>query len=922
MLIAAAETVPAQSFSIPTSNIVGTNPNSSSAGDFNGDGKLDLAVANFQSDNVSVLLNNGNGTFASAVNYPTDLHPQTVTTGDFNNDNKRDLAVGNFHGGTGTGNLSILLGNGDGTFRAAVNYAALNPDGLTAADLSGDGKLDLVAANSTNGVSVLIGNGNGTFGGATTYAGGTQPTKIAVADFNNDGKLDLATPSQSDGTVSILIGNGNGTFQTPSTFSASGAYGLTAGDLNADGKPDLVVRGNNLRVFLGNGNGTFQAGVGYGSGDSGPAIGDFNGDGKLDIVSADYFGGTVLVDRGNGDGTFQSPLTFPAKPNPTSIVVADLDADGKPDLAIASNGTNRENVLLNSPSVHTATVNGVVAVELTNVLVGSFIDYDTTKTAGSFTATIDWGDATPSTAGTVSANGSGGFNVTGIHTYANEGSYLLTLQIADMSGNLASATGTVVIADAPLTATGKTFSAVQGVAYLRSVANFTDADPNGTVADFSASINWGDGVTSLGMILVDGHGGFDVFGNHTYNNTGSFSVVVTIQDVGGSMATANSTANVTGPALQFELTDYFVNESGGSAQIRVVRMGDATGAASVNYATSDAGSPAVCSTVNGKASSRCDFTTAVGTLNFASGETQKTFSVLISQDSFVEGSETIALALSNATGAAVLGSPSTATLTVNDDATEPATNPIDVSSNFVRQHYLDFLNREPDLSGLNFWTDQIENCTPKPQCTEIKRINVSAAFFLSIEFQETGYLIYRMYKASYGNIAGTPVPVALSEFLPDTQQIGKGVVIGQPGAEQLLENNKVAFARVFVMRSRFTTRYPTTLTPAEFVDALFTNAGVTPSATDRNAAINEFGVAGNTSDTDARARALRRVADNSSLRQQETNRAFVLMQYFGYLAWEAESIQRQLRRSRNGQSVHHLWRVSPALWPIAGTKPP
>jgi len=132
-------------------------------------------------------------------------------------------------------------------------------------------------------------------------------------------------------------------------------------------------------------------------------------------------------------------------------------------------------------------------------------------------------------------------------------------------------------------------------------------------------------------------------------------------------------------------------------------------------------------------------------------------------------------------------------------------------------------------------------------------------------------------------VKGTPVPVQLIEFLPDTQQIGRGVVIGQPGAEQQLEANKVAYALDFVSRSRFTSAYPITLTPTEFVDALFANAGVTPSATDRNAAINEFGGAGNTADAPARARALRRVTENSTLKQQETNRAFVLMQYFGYL---------------------------------------
>jgi hypothetical protein len=221
------------------------------------------------------------------------------------------------------------------------------------------------------------------------------------------------------------------------------------------------------------------------------------------------------------------------------------------------------------------------------------------------------------------------------------------------------------------------------------------------------------------------------------------------------------------------------------------------------------------------------------------------------------------------------------TITDNDSVDGP--NPSDSSSFFVRQHYIDFLNREPDGSGLAFWTGEVENCTPKPQCTEIKRINVSAAFFLSIEFQETGYLVYRMYKASYGNIAGTPVPLRLNEFMPDTQQIGKGVVVGVGNWQQQLENNKVTFSQDFVGRSRFATAYPTTMTPANFVDAMFANSAVTPSATDRNAAINEFSGAGNTADTVARARALRRVAENTTLNQQETNKAFVLMQYFGYL---------------------------------------
>lgn len=210
-------------------------------------------------------------------------------------------------------------------------------------------------------------------------------------------------------------------------------------------------------------------------------------------------------------------------------------------------------------------------------------------------------------------------------------------------------------------------------------------------------------------------------------------------------------------------------------------------------------------------------------------------------------------------------------------------NPIDDAQFFVRQQYLDFLNREPDSAGLAFWTNQITSCGTNQACIEVKRVNVSAAFFVSIEFQETGYLVYRMYKSAYGNIAGTPIPVRLNEFLPDTQQIGQNVVVNVGNWQAQLENNKQVFAAAFVARSRFTTALPTSMTPAQFIDALFANAGVSPTASERTAAVNEFGGATNSTDNAARARALRRVAENATLGRQELNRAFVLMQYFGYL---------------------------------------
>jgi hypothetical protein len=212
----------------------------------------------------------------------------------------------------------------------------------------------------------------------------------------------------------------------------------------------------------------------------------------------------------------------------------------------------------------------------------------------------------------------------------------------------------------------------------------------------------------------------------------------------------------------------------------------------------------------------------------------------------------------------------------------PGANPIDQAVVFVRQHYLDFLNREPDQSGWDFWTNQINACGANMQCTEVRRVDVSASFFLSIEFQNNGYLVERFYKVAYGNQLSVPI-VRFNEFLQGTQRIGQGVIVLQTGWEQLLESNKQAYALEFVQTSRFTTAFPTTMTPAQFVDQLNQNAGNVLSASERTAVINLFGTATDTSNTTARAQAVRMVAEDQDLYNAEYNRAFVLAEYFGYL---------------------------------------
>lgn len=283
---------------------------------------------------------------------------------------------------------------------------------------------------------------------------------------------------------------------------------------------------------------------------------------------------------------------------------------------------------------------------------------------------------------------------------------------------------------------------------------------------------------------------------------------------------------------------------------------------------------------------------ASGVLNFAAGETSKTFPVLIIDNAFVDGARTVNLTLSIPSGAS-LSTQSSAVITINDNDAALGPNPLDTPRSFVQSDYYDFFGRYPDQGGWDFWTNQIASCGSDAQCIDVHRINVSAAFFLSIEFQQTGYLVERMYKTAYGDATGNStiggahqlaVPIVrFDEFLKDTQRIGRGVVVLQPGWEQQLETNKQVYAGEFVQTARFASAYPTPMTPTQFVQTLFQNAGLATTDADSAAAVAEFSGAANTADMAARGRAVRRMAENATLQANETNRAFVLSEYFGYL---------------------------------------
>jgi uncharacterized repeat protein (TIGR01451 family) len=774
-------------------------------------------------------------------------------------------------------------------FSVATYNLQSSPIKIRSADLNGDGTIDLVLASGSGGAtSVLLNDGNGAFT-SSGFDAGLEQQGFVVADFNSDSRPDIAMTSYNFPFVRIFFNNGAGGFgpRVDIPFTSQGQSPLTrelfSSDLNGDGKADLLVATpgtNGLQVMFSNGTGGFTqtAPVGLGTSLGATGLADVNGDSVPDLIlsSGNTLVGTLAIMLGNGSGGFGPAIPSAGNDLNTSVpATGDMDGDGKIDIVLAGGTIDSQTafpaiVVMAGDGAGHFTKKGSFATQQTTSLTVSDLNndgkLDVAFTQGQNVVTVLPGD------------GLGGLGS--------------PIQITTRVDNFGSGHYEVVARD--FTGDGKADLAApdysRGAVVLRNNCAAAPAI-SGRITDNRTSGGLAGVAITLGPLQVI-NTQTDSGGNYFIGNLsagGNYEVIPSKANFKFSPASINvnnlagaQTANFIGTptVVQFAQNHYLVLEAAASVQIVVNRTGDLSGATTVNYTT-----------VNGTASDRSDFTAAVGTLHFGPGETTKSFNVLLTDDALVEGFEALRLVLSNPTGALlgipqVDGFPSDVLMEIQDNDVSGGANPIGNSQFFVRQHYHDFLNREPDAGGLQFWVDQIESCGADAACREVKRINVSGAFFLSIEFQETGYLAYRMYNAAYGettspNVAGTVPIVRLQEFLPDTQRIGLGVQVGIGNWQQQLEDNKTAYALEFVQRQRFLTAFPLTMTAAEFVAKLDQNTNGVLSVDDKAQLLAMLGAT--PADAAKRASVVRRVADDSELRQRELNRAFVLMQYYGYL---------------------------------------
>ena len=333
-------TEPAQSFVTNSELNTGTQPRSIAVSDLDGNNYSDLIVVNEGSNTVSIVKNNGDGTFAEKNDYLTGSHPYSVYVADIDGDGDSDLAVAN----SWEASVSVYKNNGDGTFTVKTDYATgTSPYSVFITDIDGDGNADIVTANyAANNVSVLKNNGDGTFSAKADYPAGSGPISVFIADLDKDGDGDIVTANYTASSVSVLKNNGNGTFDTNVDYPAGNkTISVFISDLDGDGDGDIVAANstaNTVSVLKNNNDGTFSAKTDYTTGNNpySVSIGDVDGDGDGDIVSTNYGSNSVSVMKNNGDGTFVTKTDYETGLSPFPLCIADLNNDGDLDIIVAN----------------------------------------------------------------------------------------------------------------------------------------------------------------------------------------------------------------------------------------------------------------------------------------------------------------------------------------------------------------------------------------------------------------------------------------------------------------------------------------------------------------------------------------------------------------------------------------------------------
>jgi hypothetical protein len=680
------------SFAAPVDYGVGNSPQATAVGDFNRDGKQDLAVANRASGTVSILLGTGSGTFLTATDFAVGNEPRGVAIDDFNGDGKQDLAVANSF----SNSVSILLGDGTGGFSAATNFAAHGaPYEVAVGDFNGDGKQDLAVANGMGAtdVSILLGDGLGGFSAPTNFGVGDQPSSIAIGDFNTDGKQDLVVANFNTADASMLVGDGTGGFTAGTGFSGSTfPMSIAVGDFNGDGKQDAVMANSgvdNVVVVLGDGLGGFAPSTFFSVGDApqSVAVGDFNGDGKQDIATANTTAGTVSILLGDGTGGFAAAADFATSAGSWGLAVGDFNGDSKQDLAVPSSGTTNVSILLNtctpfvnlSVSANTGTEAGTTAITVTATATGPVAGNQTVNlgvtgtniTAGDYTLTS-------STITILSGNTAGSVTFTIVNDFVFEGTETATLTISSPSAGIvlgAVLTQNVAITDdeAPPSLAIDNVSHNEGNAgttsYVFTVtktgatevdANVDYETQNGSAtapSDFSA-------ISPVTLIFLPNETTKQVTvfvnGDTTYEMNEAFTVHLSTP-VAATIGTADGTGTIVNddvvPSFSIDNVSHNEGDAGTTSYVFTVTK---TGATELNANVG-------FETQNGSATAPSDFSAiAPSTFIFLPNETTKQVTVLVNGDSTYEANEAFTVHLSTPVDASIGTADGTGTI-VNDD---------------------------------------------------------------------------------------------------------------------------------------------------------------------------------------------------------------------------------------------------------------